>query len=84
MGIPLGIIEKLFTVKYCAFKLFGYLIFSTALLVCIYSSLTIAALMGVTESNQWAFNYFSSFSLEFFMINPIFNYFKISIYFMSL
>jgi hypothetical protein len=84
MGIPLGIIEKLFSIKYCVFKLLGYIIFAGALLICIYSSLTIAALMGVSKANQWAFNYFSSFSIDFFMFNPGFNYAKISLYYCSL
>jgi hypothetical protein len=84
MGVPLVIIEKLFSIKYCIFKLFGYAIFTGALLVCMYSSLTIAALMGVSEANQWAFNYFSSFSIDFFMVNPSVNYAKISLYYCSL
>jgi hypothetical protein len=84
MGVPLGIIEKLFSIKYTIFKLMGYLIFSGALGICMYASLTIAALMGVSESNQWAFNYFSSFSIDFFMINPVVNYVKISLYYFSL
>jgi hypothetical protein len=36
--------------------------------------------MGISESNRWAFNYFSSFSLDFFMINPIVNFIKVSLY----
>lgn len=45
-----------------------------------YVCLTISALMGISESNRWAFNYFSSFSLDFFMINPIVNFIKVSLY----
>jgi hypothetical protein len=84
MGIPLGIIEKLFSLKYNVTKLFGYIIFSATLIICMYSTITIAALLGISESNKWAFNYFTSFSLDFFMINPMVNYIKISLYYMSL
>jgi hypothetical protein len=51
VGVPLGIIEKLFSINYCIFKLAGYLIFSGATLVCVYAALTLAALMGVSEAN---------------------------------
>jgi hypothetical protein len=80
MGIPLVLIEKLFSISFTFFKILGYFIFTAALLTCMYICITIAALMGVNESNAWAFNYFTSFSIDFFMINPLLNYIKVSIY----
>jgi hypothetical protein len=46
--------------------------------------LTLAALMGVEAANLWAFNYFTSFSLDFFLVAPLTNYFKVSLYFFSI
>ena len=45
-----------------------------------YISLAGAALMGISEANQWAFNYFTSFSLDFFMVAPLINYLKVGLY----
>jgi hypothetical protein len=78
--IPLTLIEKLFSLENKYFKLTAYLLFSSLLLICIYSSLTIASIIGAEKSNEWAFNYFSSFSMEFFMVNPVINFFKVSLY----
>jgi hypothetical protein len=78
--IPLTLLEKLFSLDNKCFKLAAYLLFSSLLLVCIYSSLTIASIIGAEKSNEWAFNYFTSFSMDFFMINPIINFIKISVY----
>lgn len=80
LGVPLTIIEKLFSLKYVVFKILGYIIFTSTLITCMYICLTISALMGISESNEWAFNYFSSFSMDFFMINPIVNLIKVSLY----
>jgi hypothetical protein len=40
--------------------------------------------MGIDEANSWAFNYFTSFSLDFFFVSPLSNYFKVSLYYFSL
>jgi hypothetical protein len=84
LGVPLFIIEKLFSVSYKGCKVFAYIIFSGCLLTCIYASLTLAALMGVEAANLWAFNYFTSFSLDFFLVAPLTNYFKVSLYYFSI
>jgi hypothetical protein len=60
------------------------MIFSGGLLVCIYSSLTLAALKEVEAANLWTFNYFTSFSLDFFLVAPLTNYFKVSLYYFSI
>jgi hypothetical protein len=44
--IPLTLLEKLFSLDKKYFKLAAYLIFSSLLLICIYSSLTIASILG--------------------------------------
>jgi hypothetical protein len=62
----------------------AYLIFSSAISACIYASLTLAALMGVEAANFWAFNYFTSFSLDFFLLNPLSNYIKVFFYYLSM
>jgi hypothetical protein len=80
MGIPLIIIEKIFLIGKTFFKILGFFVFLIALLTCTYISITIAALMGVNQSNAWAFNYITSFSIDFFIISPFKNFLLVSIY----
>jgi hypothetical protein len=84
LGVPLFIIEKLFSISFTGCKVFAYMIFSGCLLASIYASLTLAALMGLEAANLWVFNYFTSFSLDFFLVAPLTNYFKVSLYFFSI
>jgi hypothetical protein len=81
--IPVKIIEKIFSCESSCLKFFGYLIFSSILLVCYYVSFTIAALIGVEKANEWAVNYSTSFSLDFFVFNPLTGYFLVSLYYFT-
>jgi hypothetical protein len=83
ISLPLKIIEKLFTIDNICTKFLGYLLFSSILLVCFYVSFTIAALVGIDKANEWAFNYLTSFSLDFFILNPLLGYILVSLYYFS-
>jgi hypothetical protein len=40
--------------------------------------------MGYEAANSWVFNYLTSFSLDFFIVQPISNYFKVTLYYFSI
>jgi energy-converting hydrogenase Eha subunit A len=84
LGLPLIILETLFQIPSTVCKVFAYMIFSAGLILSFYISITLAALLGIDKANFWAFNYFTSFILDFFFINHISNYFKVSLYYISL
>ena len=74
------IVEKLFKSKYRILKIVGVIIFIGATLVSLYASLTVAALMGVEDSNKWAISYLVSFFSEFAFISPIVCFVKIKLF----
>jgi hypothetical protein len=47
--------------------------------VSLYSSLTVAALMGPEDSNKWATAYLMSFFTNFSLMNPLQNLIKINL-----
>jgi hypothetical protein len=40
--------------------------------------------MGYEAANSWVFNYLSSFSIDFFIVQPISNYIKVTLYYFSI
>ena len=80
LGIPMALVEKLFKLKNIIFKGLGTLIFLGTSLVALYASLTVAALMGVDESNNWVVNYLFSFVSEFSLVNPLVSLIKIQLF----
>jgi hypothetical protein len=73
----MAILTYFFKIKNIIFKFLTVTLFIAINILCIYVSLTIAALMGLEKSTEWTISYVTSFISSFFMIGPITNYFKI-------
>ena len=84
LGIPMTLIEKLFKSKNRILRIVGAGIFIGVILVCLYVSLTVAALVGVEKSNSWAVSYAFSFFSEFAFITPIVCIIKVKLFRFSL
>ena len=80
LGIPHFLIEKLFKSKNKFVKLFAIFLFISVLLVSLYATLVVSALMGVDQSNQWAISYLFSFITEFSFITPFSCLLKVKIF----
>ena len=80
LAIPMKVVEKLFKLKNKYVKGLGLLIFIGAIGVSLYTTLTIAALIGTEDANKWTLAYFTSFLIDFSFMGPIGAFFKINVF----
>ena len=71
LTIPMNVIEYLLISRRCFLRSLGVFFLVGMTLVSMYASLTVAAIMGKTRSNQWTSSYLISFTTDFYIMTPI-------------
>jgi hypothetical protein len=69
--VPLALLTILLKSENHLLKKVGVLLALFLFLLCFYATLTSAALMGLSQSNQWAVNYITAYCSDTFMTGPI-------------
>lgn len=76
-AIPVAILTELFSHKNIIVKIIGYVIYLLIFLLSFYIMIVNAAIMGVEESNSWAYSYFISFIVDTFALEIFGGFFKL-------